>query len=392
MKKKFLSVLLAGAMMLGIIPARAAEQVSNLQLAADADNAAMVEMDASVIDPSYAEAVKVMYYMGVLPNIYRDYNKAVTGETLFPAIVKLMGLTETAETLKNKNSMGGYELGSDMNGYLNALDGAGYSLMVPQEEMSLQIIENYILLSIYDSKRTLDRTVAGSISSDTALLLQKAEKIMNEYGWKENLTLSYPMTCQELAQLLYNILDVPTYSMNLVFTDQGKWSWSEIYDSGKTVLEVMGYTEGDLDEFAASPDLPVYAEEEASGTPAPQTQIKLTIDNPVASLNGQEITNDVAPIIRNSSTMLPIRFVVEALGGTVTWDGTIGAVGIVSDDVTISLVVGAEYATVNGEEVKLNAPSFIQNGRTYLPLRFVSERLGATVDWDAATRSVTITK
>ncbi|MBQ6892626.1 MAG: copper amine oxidase N-terminal domain-containing protein, partial [Clostridia bacterium] len=46
----------------------------------------------------------------------------------------------------------------------------------------------------------------------------------------------------------------------------------------------------------------------------------------------------------------------------------------------------------NGKTVELDAPAFIQNGRTYMPVRFVAEKLGATVDWDSATSTATLTK
>ena len=88
--------------------------------------------------------------------------------------------------------------------------------------------------------------------------------------------------------------------------------------------------------------------------------------------------------------MLPIRFVVEALGGTVTWDEATQTVSIVKDDITIEIYINQSFALVNGEPVQLDAPAYIANDRTYLPLRFVAENLGATVEWNAVDRTVTI--
>ena len=62
-----------------------------------------------------------------------------------------------------------------------------------------------------------------------------------------------------------------------------------------------------------------------------------------------------------------------------------------SEDTTVVLTIGKTTASVDGEAVELAVPAFIENGRTYLPVRFVSEYLGANVAWDDATRTVTIT-
>ena len=89
--------------------------------------------------------------------------------------------------------------------------------------------------------------------------------------------------------------------------------------------------------------------------------------------------------------MLPIRFIAEALGATVLWDGEKGLVTISSEGLKLEITIGKDTALVNGEEVALDSPAFIENDRTYTPIRFISENLGATVDWDDATKKVTIT-
>ena len=124
----------------------------------------------------------------------------------------------------------------------------------------------------------------------------------------------------------------------------------------------------------------------------PKTVIKMTIGSKVGYVNNAEKELDVAPIIRGSSTMLPVRFVAENLGATVGWDGKTSTAILKTDDVEIKITIGADTATVNGTSVKLAAPAFIEGGRTYLPVRFVAENLGATVGWDGKTSTVTLTK
>ncbi len=118
----------------------------------------------------------------------------------------------------------------------------------------------------------------------------------------------------------------------------------------------------------------------------------LTIDEKDADVFGEKATNDVAPKIVKDRTMLPARFVAEKLGATVEWNGEKQEVTVKSDDVTIVITIGAETALVNDKEVKLDAPAFIENDRTYTPIRFISENLGATVNWNGATEQVVITK
>ena len=120
------------------------------------------------------------------------------------------------------------------------------------------------------------------------------------------------------------------------------------------------------------------------------TKIVLTIDSIVALVNGEPVVNDVAPIIKGERTFLPIRLIAEELGATVTWNETEKSVTIVKDDMTIVIYIGQAFALVNGEPVQLDAPAFIENDRTYLPLRFVAENLGAVVTWDGLARTVTI--
>ena len=88
--------------------------------------------------------------------------------------------------------------------------------------------------------------------------------------------------------------------------------------------------------------------------------------------------------------MLPIRLIAETLGATVTWNEAEQSVTIVEGDTTIVIYIGQAFALVNGEPVQLDAPAFIANDRTYLPLRFVAENLGAVVTWDGVARTVTI--
>ena len=130
-------------------------------------------------------------------------------------------------------------------------------------------------------------------------------------------------------------------------------------------------------------------------------EIILTIDDKSATVFGAEKTNDVAPKIVNGRTMLPARFVAENLGAKVEWDGENKVVTITGkngkgEDVVIIITIGSEIAKVItenvSEDVKLDSPAFIENDRTYTPIRFISEKLGASVEWIEDERKVVIKK
>ncbi|QOX65490.1 hypothetical protein FRZ06_20065 [Anoxybacterium hadale] len=108
-------------------------------------------------------------------------------------------------------------------------------------------------------------------------------------------------------------------------------------------------------------------------------------------LNGVELYFDSVPTIKNNKTMVPLRKIFEALGATVEWDASTQTVTAVSGATKLHLTVGSPIAYVNGAKIQLDAVPFIQDELTFVPLRFVSEGLGADVKWDSALNRVIIT-
>lgn len=127
----------------------------------------------------------------------------------------------------------------------------------------------------------------------------------------------------------------------------------------------------------------------------------LNPDNPYMIVNGEKQEIDpgrgTTPVIIKEwgRTVVPIRAIVEALGGTIAWDGNIRKVTINFKDATIELWIDNPKAKVDGKETWIdsgnhNVKPVIKNGRTMLPLRFVAESLGCSVDWNATTKTITI--
>ena len=140
-------------------------------------------------------------------------------------------------------------------------------------------------------------------------------------------------------------------------------------------------------------DMTIYAKwQKTEETIDYDTLIVLTINGKQAIVNDETITNDVAPLIVNSRTYTPARFVAESLGAKVVWSPSARTVTIMKDDINIVLAIDSNVAYVNGQKVQMDASAFIADGRTYTPARFVAENLGASVEWDEEARTVTIVK
>ena len=113
---------------------------------------------------------------------------------------------------------------------------------------------------------------------------------------------------------------------------------------------------------------------------ADKTEIKMTIGSNTAYVNGEAKTLDAAPINRNSRTMLPVRFLAENLGASVAWDDATKTATLTTADTTIAITIGASSMTVNGASVALDSPALIESSRTYLPLRAIANALGVSND------------
>lgn len=111
-------------------------------------------------------------------------------------------------------------------------------------------------------------------------------------------------------------------------------------------------------------------------------------------VNGEKITfTDTQPYIdeKTGSTMVPAREIAEKLGAEVAWDRSLEQVTFRSQYATSLLTIGQKVASVDGKQVELDAPAVLKNDRTMVPLRAVSESLGADVDWAGERNLVLIT-
>jgi hypothetical protein len=124
-----------------------------------------------------------------------------------------------------------------------------------------------------------------------------------------------------------------------------------------------------------------------------RTIIQLTLDNVVPVVNGEpQSPLEAPPFISGGRTMVPLRFIAEAFGAEVKYDAVTKGITITMGEMVIAMQIGSQTVLVNGKTHTIDAPPVIVNTRTFVPVRFVAEILGAKVDYDQATRTVTITR
>ena len=155
---------------------------------------------------------------------------------------------------------------------------------------------------------------------------------------------------------------------------------------------------------AAAADISFYQSKEDSeknNEPSEKYVLKIGSNGIVTEKGGQKsnVTVDVAPYIdpSSSSTLIPLRGLLEQMGAKVTWDGETEGIIIDSGSGKIKMqiqnsLVYADHPVYGTVRYTLAVVPKIRNSRTFIPLRFVSEQLGYNVEWDSASRTITITK
>lgn len=107
-------------------------------------------------------------------------------------------------------------------------------------------------------------------------------------------------------------------------------------------------------------------------------------------LDGNPVIFDTEPIVQNGTTLVPMRAIFEALGASVEWNNSTKTVTSVLHETTVSLTIDSKVAYKNGVKVSLLTAPVIVEGRTLVPVRFISESFGLDVSWDQKTGTVFI--
>lgn len=118
--------------------------------------------------------------------------------------------------------------------------------------------------------------------------------------------------------------------------------------------------------------------------------VKLIIGQKEAEVNYKPAVMEQACYVKDSRTLVPLRFVGESLGAQVSWDNNAKQASLTLAGTTVRVTIGSKVAYVNGKMTTLDVPAEIKGGRTFIPMRFVSESLGAYVDYIAESKTVLV--
>lgn len=120
-------------------------------------------------------------------------------------------------------------------------------------------------------------------------------------------------------------------------------------------------------------------------------KLLLTLGSKEALLDGVPHQLEIPPEVVQQSTFLPVRFVVEkVLGAAVQWDAATRGITITKGETRVELTLEQGQAVVNGQEVVLGSPPFAREGRTLVPLRFLAENMGLPVEYNAVDKTIVI--
>lgn len=119
--------------------------------------------------------------------------------------------------------------------------------------------------------------------------------------------------------------------------------------------------------------------------------IKQGLDGIKVIINGIEQSYSQNPILKSGTTLVPLRGIFESLGATVSYNSKQKEITSRKGNIKLNLTLGDKFAIVNNKKISLSQPAQTINGSTMVPLRFIGEALGANVQWDGNTKTITIT-
>ncbi|PYY29557.1 Copper amine oxidase domain-containing protein [Paenibacillus illinoisensis] len=122
----------------------------------------------------------------------------------------------------------------------------------------------------------------------------------------------------------------------------------------------------------------------------PTGTASLVLGQKSMTVNGTKKAIDAAPVLKNGTTYVPIKHVLDAFGGQASWDSKNQRITVIRGGKLIDLVVGQKEFILNGKRQSATVAPYVSGGRALVPLRLVSEQLGLTVKWEQKTKTVTI--
>jgi hypothetical protein len=123
-----------------------------------------------------------------------------------------------------------------------------------------------------------------------------------------------------------------------------------------------------------------------------QTTSSFTVGQSSYAVGGQSFAMDAAPFISNGRFLAPVLYLADALNAQTSWDAATRTITVIKGGTTIELAVGSMAIATNGKTSQMDVSPLIEDGRTYLPARYVAEALGYKVSWEAEAQAITVSQ
>ena len=335
------------------------------------------------------------------PMVYTyTFNNVIANHTIRAEFMKIPDTTPPNLTLPKINGVNldvpGAEITTNSGTFtftVSATDESGIGRMVVKVNGVVQIDKNNLDPTIYLSEgvNTVEVTVydtVGNYTTKSFKVISDTKPPVIDVDDIPNTVSSPEFTLKGTAiDLVIGVQSLTVNGNPVIPTLQGNFETTLTLSQGANTITIEATDK--LGNKATKTFTVSYIQPQVR----PSYLVTLKINDPNITVNGILEKIDAQgskPIIQNGRTLLPIRTLIESLGGTVEWNAKEQKVTITLNGHSMVLTIGRTTALVDGNKVSLDVAPTIINGRTYLPLRFISENLGASVNWDSTTQTVTI--
>lgn len=224
------------------------------------------------------------------------------------------------------------------------------------------VSNNYDTAKGYHTYYTFELPVTGQEDAVSFISRRTAEIVGLSYSTKNKSNLA-------MGRNLY----CPSFIFEVAFiSNPDDYEWLLLEENQIAVGEAIG--QATVEWFETLNAMPAYD----------QNSIKVFV-------NGEKLAFDVEPFIESGRTLVPIRRIFEALGAVVTWNEQTQTATVMKENDNISFTINNNMAVINGVNEQMEvAAKIVDGGRTVVPLRFLSEALGYNVEWDGVTQTIQI--
>lgn len=375
--KKFVSVLVLVAIFLSVIPfnqALAADTKVYLKPAEEkifAESDFVLELNIDDVAGLYALGLDVVYNTDIVKFVSAEQGGFLTKDQ-----------TTTLMPIKNREEDGRLVFGISRTKDAPGVDGSGilakftfHALKTGETEVNIEslILKDSSLMDLKAKSENLSIKILDKDTTPPEITVEKVEPSYSEKATIKGKT-------EANAKVTMNTIEITLQA-------DGSFSTEVTLVEGENKFE-----------FLATDNAGNVGKTSLTIIRLKPIIIQLTIGQKIVLVNGEAKTIDAAPFVDKTSgrTLIPIRIIMESINGKIDFEPKTRKVTLTKGDIIIELWIDKPIAQINGTPtpIDMKAPKLspmIVSGRTFLPLRFVAENIGADVGYEAKTQTITVT-